>query len=481
MEVQFPPLPLYQDWGRPLRCETTIEGLELIQGKVPAGIEGTWYRCGPDRQYPPMNGEDIFIDGEGMMHRFRFDHGHVSYRSRWVRNARFNVQASARRSLFGRYRNRYTNDPSVEGVHMGTSNTNVVFHAGKCLVLKEDGLPYAIDPDTLETGGVFDFDGQIKALSLSAHPKVDVINDRLLIHSFQARGDATRDIAFYEIDNRGRVVDEIWLEAPYASVVHDFAVTPEYVVFPFFPLITDLEHIKAGGTFYRWHPDEKTVVAIVPRRGKGKGIRWYRGPATSAGHMMNAFRTGSKVHLDLCLYAGNCFPFFPTPTGAHTQPVPPVLTRMSFDLESQRDEFESRPITLTPGEMPRTDDRYQGLPYKHGYLIVARGPEGGSATGHVDVVTGVVSSYSFGPRTGVHEAQFVPRTADSVEGDGWLLVIVNHMDANHSDLAILNALDVAAGPVATLRLPVRVRSTFHGTWVPAETLATGVYRQAPHT
>jgi carotenoid cleavage dioxygenase len=62
-----------------------------------------------------------------------------------------------------------------------------------------------------------------------------------------------------------------------------------------------------------------------------------------------------------------------------------------------------------------------------------------------------------------------------------LLVIVNRLDANHSDLAILDALDVAAGPVATLRLPVRVRSTFHGTWVPAETLTTGRYRQSVRT
>ena len=39
----------------------------------------------------------------------------------------------------------------------------------------------------------------------------------------------------------------------------------------------------------------------------------------------------------------------------------------------------------------------------------------------------------------------------------------------------LNALDIEAGPVATVKLPVRVRSTFHGTWVPEETLRTGLY------
>jgi carotenoid cleavage dioxygenase len=40
---------------------------------------------------------------------------------------------------------------------------------------------------------------------------------------------------------------------------------------------------------------------------------------------------------------------------------------------------------------------------------------------------------------------------------------------------ILDARNLAAGPVATLRIPVRVRATFHGTWVPEATLASGRY------
>ena len=46
---------------------------------------------------------------------------------------------------------------------------------------------------------------------------------------------------------------------------------------------------------------------------------------------------------------------------------------------------------------------------------------------------------------------------------------------NHSDLAVLDARNVSAGPVALFHMPVRVRMAFHGTWVPAETFRTRSY------
>src|SRR5262245_303516 len=128
MDVAFPDIPLYKGWGAPLRVESDIRGLEVISGSVPRDLNGSWYRVGPDRQYPSMAKDDVFIDGEGMVHRFHFEDGQVDYRSRWVRNERFKLQEAARRSLFGRYRNRYTDDPAVTGKNRGTANTSVVWH-----------------------------------------------------------------------------------------------------------------------------------------------------------------------------------------------------------------------------------------------------------------------------------------------------------------------------------------------------------------
>jgi carotenoid cleavage dioxygenase-like enzyme len=138
--VHFPDVELYRGWGEPMRTESTLRGLELIQGAIPDGLEGALYKVGADRQYPSGRLDDIFIDGEGMIHMFRFKDNQVDYVSRWVHTERYKRQIVAKRALFGRYRNRYTNDPSVAGVHMGAGNTTAMFHAGHLYALKEDDL-----------------------------------------------------------------------------------------------------------------------------------------------------------------------------------------------------------------------------------------------------------------------------------------------------------------------------------------------------
>ena len=41
---------------------------------------------------------------------------------------------------------------------------------------------------------------------------------------------------------------------------------------------------------------------------------------------------------------------------------------------------------------------------------------------------------------------------------------------NRNDMIILDALDLAAGPIATIKIPFRLRYGFHGTWIPGEDL-----------
>ncbi len=232
-----------------MRVECDIRDLEVVSGEVPRDLNGNFYRATHDPLFPPFLGDDIYVNGDGMISYFHFENGHVDFKSRYVRTDRYKAQMAAGRSVFGVYRNRYTNDPSVEGVDSGTANTTPVWHGRKLLALKEDSHPWELDPHTLETRGKWDYDGDLKAISMTAHPKLDYRTGELVFFAYQAKGDATTDVVAYTADKDGHITHEVWFNAPYPGLVHDFAVTEEHIIFPFFPLITDLDVLKAGRAF----------------------------------------------------------------------------------------------------------------------------------------------------------------------------------------------------------------------------------------
>ena len=83
----------------------------------------------------------------------------------------------------------------------GTANTGVVYHHGKLLVLKEDSPPVVVDADSLETlDDYYTFGGQLRSLTFTAHPKIDSETGELIAFGYEARGEATDDIAIMSFD-----------------------------------------------------------------------------------------------------------------------------------------------------------------------------------------------------------------------------------------------------------------------------------------
>ena len=143
---------------------------------------------------------NIPLDGEGHIGMFRFENGHVDYKSRFVRTQRYKAQAAARESLFGTYRNPRGDDPRVKGLSRGTANTTPIFHHGKLFALKEDSPPVVLDPDTLETvDDYYTFGGKLKSLTFTAHPKIDSETGELIAFGYEASGEGSTDVAVLTI------------------------------------------------------------------------------------------------------------------------------------------------------------------------------------------------------------------------------------------------------------------------------------------
>ena len=52
-----------------------------MKGEIPPELDGAFYRVQPDPQFPPLLGDDIAFNGDGMITMFRFEHGRVDFRS----------------------------------------------------------------------------------------------------------------------------------------------------------------------------------------------------------------------------------------------------------------------------------------------------------------------------------------------------------------------------------------------------------------
>ena len=180
-------------------------------------------------------------------------------------------------------------------------------------------------------------------------------------------------------------------------------------------------------------------------------------------------------------------PFFPNRDGTPYDPQEMVtyLSRVTVDLGRNDDVVESiTRLGEAPGEFPRIDDRFAGKPYAHGWQITYdfskpyNGPTGPFAgvinsLTHYNLAEGTEESWWCGPDSAFQEPAFIPRTPDAVEGDGWLLALVDNHVTNYSDLCLFDAQAVGRGPIVRAKLPLRLRQGLHGNWVPAAKLEAG--------
>jgi carotenoid cleavage dioxygenase-like enzyme len=467
MAVDFRGHPLFPDgFNSPTRFEAEVYDCE-VEGKLPSDLHGTFYRLQCDFAYPPPKNEwGSGFNGDGHVSMFRFANGSVDYVGKYVKTDRLIAERKARKRLFGVYRNRSTDDPSVQNIDRGAANTHIYWHGGKLMTLKEDSLPYLIDPHTLETKGRYDFDGKYKAVSMSAHPKIDPITGEMIAYGYQAKGDLSDDIACYFIDKSGKVTREVWFRAPYVGMIHDIAITQKYILFPVVAMVTSKERLASGEPMWEFKSDYPTMVGVLPRDGDAKDVRWFKGPSRNTLHFLNAVDVGNKIHMDLPV--------------SDTQGSPSRFKRWVFDMKSKKADTFSEEVIATPnGPLIRMDDRFCSLPYKYAFagnsdptrpFDEARVPNmrrRPNNTWHrIDVTTGKTSVYYVGPVQGLQEACFAPRSAKAVEGDGYVIGVASNYAEMCSELVVVDAQRMEEGAIATVKLPFRLRSGTHGAWMP---------------
>ena len=480
----------------PRRREISVRDLE-VEGEIPAEVEGAFFRAVPDNAHAPMYEDDIALNHDGMVARFNFEKGAVDFDIKYVHTDRYLAERKARRALFGKYRNPFTDDPSIEGVDRTLANTTPVWHAGRLFMTKEDGLGHEINPHTLETAGKWTYGGALKSETFTAHPRVDPKTGELFFFGYEAGGLCDPNIAYCIADKDGNLVSEQWFEQPYLSTIHDFVITEKYAIFPIFPTLADLERIKAGGPHWAHRQDLESWVGIMPRYGKVEEMKWIKGPVgVSCFHEINGYDDGTQIHLDLCLTNTNAFPFMREAGGIDIaqQDLQGGLVRWTIDMSADEPEIQERPLG-PPGDLPRLRDADQGRAYNHAWYL-SMNPQGGppmpggpvgmnfNALIRIDVGNGGLEVMGVPPGAAISEPAHVP--SSQAGHDGWLLSVVdipNHPDPSQqvpgeytSELWVIEADNPAKGPIAKVRTGLPLRSQVHGTWVSREKLDRSVLK-----
>jgi len=446
----------------PMRSEDDFD--LPVKGEIPAGLAGTLYRTGPNPQFDPRDDMHHWFAGDGMVHAFAVEGGKVSYRNRYVRTPKWQLENAAGNALFGTFGNPFTTDPDYIGQDSGVANTNIVSHAGKLLALEEAHPPFAMEPGTLASTGYLDFGGKV-----TAHPKTDPDTGELIFFSYSTGLMPFSNVVSYGVaDANGVLTRREDFEAPYCSMIHDFMVTRSHVLIPVLPLTGDLQRVMTGGPAFAWEPEKPAMVAVMNRAEGVASLRWFQTDPAYVFHVMNAWDEDGKVVADVMKYANA--PFFPLADGSPGKNAAAYLVRWTFDLTGATDVIKEQQLDDLAGEFPRYDERFTFRPNRHGWFGGQMRKPGDIRTdslAHIDLITGKRTDYVLPEGDAVSEPVFTPRSADAPEGDGWITAVAYRAAEDRSEFMVFEAQDVAAGPIASAKLPRRVPFGFHGNWVSA--------------
>lgn len=451
--------PFLQASYAPVNNEIDVTGLQ-VTGELPRELNGVFLRNGPNPAFEPQEPYRWF-GGDGMVHGIWLSGGEARrYRNRWVRTFGLELERRAGRSLFPTLG--IPKEPVPEALERGemvknAANTHVIAHGGKLLCLFESGEPYELDAE-LETVGAYRYGGRLQG-PMTAHPKIDPVSGSLHFFGYAPFEPWLR---YHCADRAGELVVSEEVGLPRPVMMHDFAITDRAAIFLDSPLVFDLEHAMQGGAAFRWLPEHGMRLGVLPFDDPG-AIAWYDVPETGfAFHTYNAWCEGDKTVLVCGRKEKIEFDGAPPKD-------PESLWRYTIDPASGK--VSSERLSDLHAVLPRIDERLTGRPNRYGYAAGILGHErmmDWDALVRFDLASGAHVAYQYPAGAICGEPVFAPDPARSGELDGWVLQLVQAPDGNGTDLCVLTAAAIEAGPVARVHLPQIVPNGFHGSWVPDE-------------
>jgi carotenoid cleavage dioxygenase-like enzyme len=466
-------IPALDGNNAPVLDESVFDDMQVI-GEIPKDLNGLYVRNGPNAYYPPDWRYHAY-DGDGMLHAVQFAHGKAIYRNRFVQTQGLQEERAAGQALWRGLKEPMRTDRPDQPLK-NTANTDVKYHAGRLIAMwYRSGMPYAVDPVTLQTLGTADYGGAYT--KISAHSRPDEHTGELMFFDYNLTAPY---MEYGVIGPDGKLKTKIEIPLPGPRLPHDMAITEHYSILHDFPLWPDAEALKVGRYKVQFHADQPTRFAVVPRHGTASEIRWFDAKPGYMLHVVNAWEEGDEI-----VMVGTPYRLHQTADGLpdarrlertiNQRQRDFLLYEWRFDLKSGATRERVIDDVLN-SEFPVINTAYQGRKNRYSYNILF--PQGGReeprfpGLAKYDLTTGGYVAYSAGPQYFYNEPGFAPRDNSQGEDDGYLVMPVWNPLDKRSEIQVFDCKDarLAQGPIARVLMPRRIPHGFHATFVSQRTL-----------
>lgn len=469
---------LHDDAPGPLSYAVT-----RVEGSLPAGLRGSMLRVGPGPQHLGGRGLNP-LDAYGYVAGLSFDGGHAHFRSRIVEGPTFKSESQSGKQLV---RRAFTNKPrrwsNAFDLKLANLANHDVYSWGGALVCTDQPGHTLLDAATLATVGPSPFDahkpGSLGALTFM--PRPDPSNGRLV--GFTTRPSLAGDvITFVELDSSWRVVAQTaYPTGQRGLLVHDTAFTKNWYLTPETGCLDVMAAMWGERTVWDCiEPREggRRRVFFAPRGHSGTAFFARLPEGMMAFHVVNAFDHNDTIVVDLVAYPervdlGNAHhPDNPSRGAVSPLPKPSVVRCV---VKPGDGELEPMALSNVAVESPCINPAFHGLKHRYAYgaALTVRGDEDLEAAyfyfhgvAAIDCDGGQTKTWSAGTRQFCAPPVFAAKPGSTGESDGWLLTWVFDADAGLTKAVVLEASDIARGPIATLWLEHALPLVSHAEFSP---------------
>ena len=444
--------------------EELINSSLVIKGNIPDWLSGTLIRNGPISVTISDQTNARWIDGLAMLHAFSFNEGKVSYTNKFLRTNAYKqffkkgflhydeFVKDPCRSLFKHSLTWLVPNSQAEPhkVNGDIANfTNVVNLADQYVALTEIPLPVRIDPKTLDTLAVLEYQDKLPHEKCweSVHPHHDLKAQQTLNYLIQY-GQTSYYTLYLLADGsfQREIIAQIPVQEP--AYMHSFAVTENYVIFTEFPFVVKpLDLLTKGEAFaksFSWKPERGTQFIVIDRQ-NGQVIGKYTTDPFFAFHHANAFEADGNIYLDIVTYDDARVVTERLDSEGEKRPLEEGTQFSSrldrFVLSLKTKALSSHTLLKKPVEFPRINEGFDGKSYQYVYMTDARDPISDSDVGSIYKVNVETRDTLQWSEEGCYPGEpiFVADPHSRGEDKGVILAVVLDLSHHISFLLVLDA------------------------------------------